>query len=183
MSIFVVKGERTFYNDEVHQNIPESGKKISDELYGQLLQAQSDYKNLDFSVFPPAILERDKVWPAFTELQRLIDDQVAIIYANWSRFEKEHLARENAARQYRNAGYQSDAGIWIKSYADSAGLSCTEAADLIIQQAEQQRMDQEALAVLRMRKHELDIADGEARFERYQSLVREIELITSSKAK
>jgi len=31
----------------------------------------------------------------------------------------------------------------------------------IIQQAEQQRLDQEALAVLCMRKHELDIADGE----------------------
>ncbi|WP_313047688.1 hypothetical protein [Pseudomonas soli] len=183
MSIFVVKGERTFYNDEVHRRIPSGAIKISHEFYEKLLQAQSEYKILDFSVCPPEILERDAEWPSVADLQAFIDDQIASIYANWSRFEKEHLSRENAARQYKGAGYQGDAGIWIKSYADSAGLSCTEAADLIIQQAEQQRMDQEALAVLRMRKHELDIADGEARFERYQSLVREIELITSPEAK
>ncbi|MCU7238891.1 MULTISPECIES: hypothetical protein [Pseudomonas] len=179
MSIFVVKGERTFYNDDVHKRIPSGAIKISQEFYEKLLQAQSEYKTLDFSVCPPEILERDAEWPSVADLQAFIDDQVASIYANWSRFEKEHLSRENAARQYKDAGYQGDAGIWIKSYADSAGLTCTEAADLIIQQAEQQRLDQEALAVLRMRKHELDIVDGAARFERYQLLAEEIAQIGS----
>ncbi|NIF16144.1 hypothetical protein [Pantoea sp. Cy-639] len=183
MSIFVVRGERTFYNDEVHRCIPESAKAIPDELYKQLLQAQSDYKILDFSVFPPTILDRVKKWPDVTELQGLIDDQVASIYSRWSRFEKEYLARENAAREYKSAQYQGDVNIWVKHYADSAGLTCSEAADLIIQQAEQQRMAQEALAVLRMRKYELDIADGETRFEHYQSLVREIELVASPEMK
>ncbi|CAI8961404.1 hypothetical protein [Pseudomonas soli] len=183
MTIFVVQGERTFYNDEVHYSIPRAAKVVSREVYEELLKAQSDYKILDFDVFPPSIRERPKTWPSSLELQVLIDEQVAAIYANWSRFEKEYLSRENAARQYKDAGYQGDATIWIKSYADSAGLTCTEAADLIIQQAEQQRLDQEALAVLRMRKHELDIVDGAARYERYQSLVREIELIASPEAK
>lgn len=52
MSIFVVKGERTFYNDEVHRRIPSGAIKISHEFYEKLLQAQSEYKILDFSVCP-----------------------------------------------------------------------------------------------------------------------------------
>ncbi|MDR2306130.1 MAG: hypothetical protein LBE53_02880 [Paucimonas sp.] len=183
MSIFVVKGERTFYNDELHQCIPKSAREIPEKLYEQLLQAQSDYKILDFSVFPPVVLERARTWPTVTELQSLIDDQVAAIYAHWSRFEKENLARENAAREYKSAEYQGDLSIWVKRYAESAGLTYSAAADLIIQQAEQQRMAQETLAVLRMRKCELDIADGETRFEHYQSLVREIELVASPEMK
>lgn len=183
MSIFVVKGERTFNNDDVHLHIPPDAEEISQELYDALLQAQSEYKILDFSVFPPAILEREIEWPSASDLQVLIDDQVAAIYANWSRFEKEYLSLERAARQYKDANYQGGVSVLITRYADSAGLSCTEAVDQIIQQAEQQHMKQETLAVLRMRKHELDIVDGEARFERYQSLTREIELIANPETK
>lgn len=174
MTIFVVPGERTFYNDEVHRNIPKAAKAVSQPLYEQLLQAQSEYKLLDFDVFPPAVRDRQQAWPSALELQALIDDQAAVIYANWNRFEKEHLSRENAAQQYKDAGFKGEVSIWIKNYADPLGMTYTEAADLILRQAKQQRIAQESLAALRMRKHELDTLEGEARYQRYQELVDEI---------
>lgn len=182
MTIFVVTGERTFYNDEVHRNIPEEAKPLTQECYEQLLQAQSDYKLLDFDVFPPAIKDRQNVWPAASELQALLDDKVAAVYAQWSRFEREHLLRESAARLFKDFGYEGDVSVWIKSYADSTGLTNIEATDLILKRAQQQKSLQESLATLRMRKHELDALDDEARYQRYQALMTEVDILVGADA-
>nr|WP_314617734.1 hypothetical protein [uncultured Pseudomonas sp.] len=180
MTIFVVKGERAFYDDTVHPNIPNGAKAISQTLYEQLLQAQSDCRLLDFDVYPPGIKDRLKVWPAASELQSLIDDRAATVYAGWSRFEKEHEARELAAQRYKDNDFVGEVSIWIKSYADPSGLDYTEAATLILQQAQAQRAAREALAVLRMRKLELNALEGEQCYQRYLSLMEEINRLAAT---
>lgn len=175
MAIFVVKGERAFYNDEIHHVIPDVAQEISSEIYDQLLRAQADCKGLDFEIYPPVIVERQAQWPTVPELQAAIDDKVAAIYAEWSRFEKELQSRESAARQLKDAGFEGEVSAWIKSYADPLGLSYVEAVDVILKQADDQRSTQEALASLRMRKYELGDLGDEARYKRYLSLVAEID--------
>lgn len=171
MTIFVVLGERAFYNDEVHQTIPGAAKAISQADYEALLTAQSCCRLLDFNVFPPAVRERPEEWPSSSALQSLIDDSAAELYAKWSRFEQEFQARERAALQYQDDAYQGEASIWIKSFADPSGLDYIEATLLILRRAQEQREAQEALAVLRMRKLELNALEGKQCYQHYLTLM------------
>ena len=84
-----------------------------------------------------------------------IDDCAAAIYSRWTRFEAEYRAREAAARDFVDAGYTGEPGLYVTSFAEPAGLSPRGAADAILAQASALRVAQNSLAALRMRKYEV----------------------------
>lgn len=88
-----------------------------------------------------------------TQLVTSVDDHIAAIYARWTRFESEYDVREDAARAFIAGGCQGDPGIWVTSYSESAGLSTSVAAELIIEQASTLHAAREQLAALRMSKY------------------------------
>jgi hypothetical protein len=90
-----------------------------------------------------------------TRLSDSIDTLVASIYSNWTRFEQEYLLREQAARVFKDAGYEGDPGPWVSAFADAAGMSNTEAADRILAQSVSLNAALVSLGALRMRKYEV----------------------------
>ncbi|WP_443091360.1 hypothetical protein ACTUM7_01375 [Basfia succiniciproducens] len=84
-----------------------------------------------------------------------IDDKAASIYSIWTRFEQEYTSRENAAKAFKEANYQSEPSRFIADFATKAGIDNKMAADLILVQAEGLRKLLVELANQRMRKYEL----------------------------
>lgn len=97
-----------------------------------------------------------------------IDARVAMIYTNWTRFEREYELREDAARAFKAAGYAGDPGPWVSAFATSAGMTNQQSADLIIAQADQLHAALATLGAQRMRKYEIaraaDIAGAQATY-------------------
>lgn len=182
MTTYSSKSEAGFFDSRVHtpEQIPSDAIKISLELYNELLNGTSTGQVIDFSVEPPVLKDQEKNWPSAAQLSASIDDKVASIYANWARFQTEHQAREAAAVAFKDAGYEGDAGIWVKSYAVPAGLTNADAADQIIAQAEAQRLAIARLAELRMLKLGLAALSDDERYERYEEIMADIADVVSS---
>lgn len=88
-----------------------------------------------------------------TNLSAQIDNTVAGIYSNWTRFQAEYDARLAAAQAFQTANYAGDAGPWVDSYATAAGVSTTQAAQTIISQGANLTTALQALGGLRMQKY------------------------------
>ncbi len=82
-----------------------------------------------------------------------VDDRIGAIYSRFTRFETEYVQREAAARAFVAGGYQGDAGVWVLAFANNAGMSAAQAADLIIGQADALRNALVQLGAQRMRKY------------------------------
>ncbi|MFT4064263.1 hypothetical protein [Paraburkholderia sp.] len=93
--------------------------------------------------------------PSAQELADKIDDLVASIYSNWTRFQQEYLLREQAAQTFKDAGYTGDPGTWVSAYAAAAAVTNQAAADTILTQATNLNTALEQLGALRMRKYEV----------------------------
>lgn len=91
-----------------------------------------------------------------------VDSTISAIYSRFTRFESEYVLREAAARAFRAAGNQGDAGVWVNSFATNAGMNSKAAADLIIGQADGMRSALQALGALRMRKYGIAAAASPA---------------------
>ncbi|WP_054891041.1 MULTISPECIES: hypothetical protein [unclassified Pseudomonas] len=174
MPIFASIEQRCFYNDELSAALPTDAKEISYELHQSLLSGQAEGKFIDFSIHPPRLVKRVAAWPTAEELSARIDEKVAFVYATWIRFEPEYSAREKAAIAYRQAGYEGEASRWVERYADAVGIAVNAAADLILERAAQRENALEALADARLRKHELQMLNDEARQARYQEIIEQI---------
>lgn len=87
-----------------------------------------------------------------------IDNVFAGIYGQWLRFEAEYVAREAAARVFKQAGYVGDPGVWVESFATNTGKTSTEATNVIIEQADGLRSALVTLAAARMRKYSVAAA-------------------------
>ena len=87
------------------------------------------------------------------ELIAAVDDMISAIYSRFTRFETEYVQREAAARAFVAGGYQGDAGMWVTAFANNAGMSAAQAADLIIGQADALRAALAQLGAQRMRKY------------------------------
>lgn len=84
-----------------------------------------------------------------------IDNAAAAVASFWARFTTEYEESEKAAIEYKAAGYDGDASVFITSYADAAGVTYQQATDAILQQADGLRSLQASLRVERMRKYAL----------------------------
>lgn len=85
-----------------------------------------------------------------------VDNTASQIYSKWTRFSEEYFSREAAAKEFVDSNYQTEASIWITSFAQAAGIDNKTAANIILQQATSLRQKQETLGALRMRKYDLN---------------------------
>jgi len=95
-------------------------------------------------------------------MQAEVDNHIGGIYVRFTRFESEYVEREAAARAYVAAGYTGDPTIWVHSFATSTGRTDSQAADLIIAQANALRAALVSLGAQRMRKYLIASAADEA---------------------
>ena len=109
-----------------------------------------------------------------------LDTYIGTIYSKFTRFDLEYKKREAAARAFKAGGYLGLAGIWVKSFADSAGMTEAAACDLIIVQADKLNQALESMAAIRMRKFTLNGATTEAQAQTiYNAIINDANLIAS----
>lgn len=110
-----------------------------------------------------------------------VDDLIASIYSNFTRFQQEYLLRQSAAQAFKDANYQGDPGVWITAFASSIGITVKQAADTILSQSANLNSALLALGALRMRKYEignaLDSASAQAI---YNDIVTKIKQVAST---
>lgn len=115
-----------------------------------------------------------------SDLKSKIDAKAASIYARWTRFEAEYRERETAAAAFAAAGYNGDPGIWVESFADSAGVSYQAAAQTIIAQAAGLRNVLAQIAALRMRKYELNSLVGQSAVDRANEIMADMDTVAAA---
>nr|DAK16688.1 MAG TPA: hypothetical protein [Caudoviricetes sp.] len=168
-----------FFDDTNDGFVPEGAVEISESKYLELLNGQSQGKQIitnkqgvpvlvDPQPSAAHVLNLDTLtWGITPEKQtallsetqtRLIasiDEYAAKIYSTWTRFESEYRERQTAAEAYKAANYQGDCSRYITDFAKRAGLNNKAATDLILVQAAGLEKLQMELANQRMRKYEL----------------------------
>jgi len=91
-----------------------------------------------------------------------IDAAVLAIYDRPMTLGKEYESREKAAADYKAAGYTGPVPARLAGFATPAGMTPTQAADLVLSQSAQMRGALDSLGDLRMRKYEVQRATTEA---------------------
>ena len=159
--------------------VPESAVEISQDKYIELLNGQSQGKQIiaDKTGNPVLIepqpsaahvLNLDTLaWEISGEKQTAllqenqtkftadIDEHAAKIYSTWTRFESEYRERQAAAEAFKAANYEGECSRYITDFAQRARLDNKTATNLILTQAAGLEKLQMELANQRMRKYEL----------------------------
>ena len=86
-------------------------------------------------------------------LSARIDAAAAAVYSQPMTFSKEYEQREAQAQAYKDAGYTGTVPPRVAGFAEPAGMTAREAADLILSQGVQLRDALDQLSDLRMRKY------------------------------
>ncbi|HHF3310357.1 TPA: hypothetical protein ACPJ9H_000674 [Haemophilus influenzae] len=168
-----------FFDDTDGSFVPEGAVEISQDKYIELLNGQSQGKQIiaDKTGNPALIdpqpsaaheLNNDTLqWEISAEKQtallaetqtRLvanIDEHAAKIYSTWTRFESEYRERQAAAEAFKAANYEGECSRYISDFAQRARLDNKTATNLILTQAAGLEKLQVELANQRMRKYEL----------------------------
>ncbi|WP_112072407.1 hypothetical protein [Haemophilus influenzae] len=168
-----------FFDDTDGSFVPEGAVEISQDKYIELLNGQSQGKQIiaDKTGNPALIdpqpsaaheLNNDTLqWEISAEKQtallaetqtRLvanIDEHAAKIYSTWTRFESEYRERQAAAEAFKAANYGGECSRYISDFAQRARLDNKTATNLILTQAAGLEKLQVELANQRMRKYEL----------------------------
>lgn len=84
-----------------------------------------------------------------------IDNTIASVYNQFTRFQMEYELRENAALAYRAGGYTGEPTVWIKSFADNTSITYKQCTDLVLSQAAKLRGAVALLGQLRMDKYKV----------------------------
>ena len=168
-----------FFDDTDGGFVPESAVEISQDKYIELLNGQSQGKQIiadktgnpvliDPQPSAAHVLNLDTLtWEISPEKQtallaetqsRLIvniDEHAAKIYSTWTRFESEYRERQAAAEAFKAANYEGEGSRYITDFALRARLDNKTATNLILTQAAGLEKLQMELANQRMRKYEL----------------------------
>lgn len=185
-----------FFDDSYGGFVPEGAVEISQDKYIELINGQSQGKQIitDKKGNPVLIdpqpsaaheLNNDTLqWEISAEKQtallaetqtRLIaniDEHAAKIYSTWTRFESEYRERQTAAEAFKAANYEGECSRYISDFAQRARLDNKTAANLILTQAAGLEKLQVELANQRMRKYELKAPN--LTFEQMQSIYDDI---------
>ncbi|MFJ9989256.1 hypothetical protein ACIQSO_00820 [Pseudomonas putida] len=175
MAFYVSCKEKGFFCDEVSPQLPDDAWEVTPALHAYLLEGHSKGKTIDFSVMPPRLIDMVPTWPTDTELGERIDAAVAMGYSIWSRFEPEYSARERAATDYRQRGYQGDVSAWLEMGGSDSGQNYEECANAVISAAEQRRGLLKDLSGMRLRKFELAKLDDELRYRCFEKVIESVE--------
>ena len=168
-----------FFDDTDGGFVPESAVEISQDKYIELINGQSQGKQIianktgnpvliDQQPSAAHVLNLDTLkWEISAEKQtallaetqtRLIaniDEHAAKIYSTWTRFESEYRERQAAAEAFKSANYEGECSRYISDFAQRAKLDNKTATNLILTQAAGLEKLQVELANQRMRKYEL----------------------------
>ena len=168
-----------FFDDSYGGFVPEGAVEISQDKYIELLNGQSQDKQIiaDKTGYPVLIdpqpsaahilnldtltweIPPEKMTALLAETQNQlianIDSHAAMIYSTWTRFESEYRERQAAAEAYKSVNYEGECSRYITDFAKRAGLNNKAATDLILVQAAGLEKLQVELANQRMRKYEL----------------------------
>jgi hypothetical protein len=119
--------------------------------------------------------------PSAQSMADEIDNLVATIYSNWTRFQQEYLLRQQAAQAFKDDGYAGDPGVWVTAYATSANVTNQQAADTILSQAALLDGALQQLGALRMQKYcVLNAADPATAQTTYNQIVANIQAIAKT---
>lgn len=114
-------------------------------------------------------------------LSSQIDAAVIAIYDRPITLGEEYKAREKAAADYKAAGYTGTVPARLAGFAAPAGMTSTDAADLILEKAAQMRNALDLLSDSRMRKYEVQRATTEAEARTaYADVITEIAAVAAS---
>lgn len=177
MTIFYSKTTGGFYDNQIHNVLPEDAVEITAEYHATLLAGQAQGKTIMpgkdgkpvLAPLAPSHLHQwnGKDWvldkaAASQLLAEAIDQGTDAInnlvdgaYRHVTRFQPEYLLREQQARDYKAGGCKGEAPEQVAAFAKPAGKTACEATDIIIAQADNLRMVMGKLGALRMRKFEL----------------------------
>ncbi|VTX83783.1 hypothetical protein [uncultured Aggregatibacter sp.] len=176
MAIYYKDG---FFDDVNGGYVPESAVEIREDKYLELLEGQSQGKQIIEDKSGQPILVDPQPSAAYelnldtlqweispskqaallsdtqNQLIANIDAHAAAIYSTWTRFESEYRERQAAAEAYKSANYEGQCSRYITDFARRAGLNNKAATNLILTQAAGLEKLQVELANQRMRKYEL----------------------------
>lgn len=176
MTIYYKDG---FFDDTDRGFVPEGAVEISQDKYIELINGQSQGKQIIANKTgnpvlidpqPSAAYELNLdtlKWEISAEKQTAlladaqtrfianIDEHAAKIYSTWTRFESEYRERQAAAEAYKSANYEGECSRYISDFAQRAKLDNKTATNLILTQAAGLEKLQVELANQRMRKYEL----------------------------
>lgn len=177
MTIFYSKTTGGFYDNQIHNVLPEDAVKITAEYHATLLAGQAQGKTIMpgkdgkpvLAPLAPSHLHQwnGKEWvldkaaasqllaEAIDQGTDAINNLVDAAYRHVTRFQPEYLLREQQARDYKAGGCKGEAPEQVAAFAKPAGKTACEATDIIIAQADNLRMVMGKLGALRMRKFEL----------------------------
>ena len=177
MTIFYSKTTGGFYDNQIHNVLPEDAVEITAEYHATLLAGQAQGKTIMpgkdgkpvLAPLAPSHLHQwnGKEWvldkaaasqllaEAIDKGTAAINDVVEQAYHHVTRFEAEYQLREQQARDYKAGGCKGEAPLQVAAFAKPAGKTACEATDIIIAQADNLRMMLGKLGALRMRKFEL----------------------------
>ena len=168
-----------FFDDTDDGFVPEGAVEISQDKYIELINGQSQGKQIIANkIGNPVLIDpqpsaahelnNDTLqWEISVEKQtallaeaqtRLIsniDEHAAKIYSTWTRFESEYRERQAAAEAFKSANYEGECSRYITDFAQRARLDNKTATNLILTQAAGLEKLQVELANQRMRKYEL----------------------------
>ena len=178
MTIYYKNG---FFDDTDGSFVPEGAVEISQDKYIELINGQSQGKQIVSNKQGEPVLIEQQPSPAHelnldtltwdisvekqtalladaqTRLIANIDEHAAKIYSTWTRFESEYRERQAAAEAFKSANYEGECSRYISDFAQRARLDNKTAANLILTQAAGLEKLQMELANQRMRKYELTV--------------------------
>ena len=167
-----------FFDDSYGGFVPEGAVEISQDKYIELINGQSQGKQiiadktgnpvlidpqpsaaheLNFDTLTweiSAEKQASLLAEAQTRLIANIDEHAAKIYSTWTRFESEYRERQAAAESFKAANYEGECSRYISDFAQRARLDNKTATNLILTQAAGLEKLQMELANQRMRKYE-----------------------------
>ena len=168
-----------FFDDSYGGFVPEGAVEISQDKYIELINGQSQGKQIiaDKIGYPVLIDPQPSAahvlnletltWEISGEKQAAlladaqtrfianVDEHAAKIYSTWTRFESEYRERQTAAEAFKAANYEGECSRYISDFAQRARLDNKTATNLILTQAAGLEKLQVELANQRMRKYEL----------------------------
>lgn len=177
MTIFYSKTTGGFYDNQIHNVLPEDAVEITAAYHATLLAGQAQGKTIMpgkdgkpvLATTAPSHLHQwnGKEWmldkaaasqllaEAIDKGTDAINNLVDEAYRHVTRFQPEYEVREQQARDYKAGGCKGEAPMQVAAFAKPAGKTACEATDIIIAQADNLRMVMGKLGALRMRKFEL----------------------------
>ena len=133
------------------------------DICDQQCQTRGIYLHMDTRLLVAAtpIYAGPTAPPPMTDLEKRtlwmsqIDNTIAAIYNQFTRFQMEYEAREKAAQSYKDGGYVGEPSVWVKRFADNTGITFKQCTDLVLSQANKLRKAILDLGQLRMDKYKV----------------------------